>query len=225
MKEKIRKIGETVIFCVTMILIGVIIGLVILNIINNIKKNQNSETRQISNEQKEPIDEAVNYVIVEELISEHTINNSSSSENRNINMQIAAQIINGQSNGYVLQPGETFSWISIVGCTSEDKGFKIAPIIFKGKNVLGLGGGVCQVSTTINTAILKIGIPTHAEKHSKRPTYLSEEDAEATVSFDSGIDFCFENTLKYPIRINVETQDGKVTVRIFSIKEVPEKEA
>lgn len=154
------------------------------------------------------------------LLSKHTITNPNSSDNRNINMKMARKIINGKNKkGYLLKPKDTFSWLEIVGNTTAEKGFKIAPVIVDGKHAEGLGGGVCQVASTINTAVIKAGISTNAKRHSVPVGYLGSDDYEATVSYDSKKDLTFTNTLKYPIRIKVIAKGGSVTVKVFKIYE------
>lgn len=169
--------------------------------------------------------------IIEELIAEHTICNPKSSANRNTNMAVAAQIINeatGGVDGYVLEPEEKFSWLEVVGNTTEEKGFEKAPVIKNRKTVQDLGGGVCQVSSAINSAIQQTEQQTdrehfYAQKHSLKSSYIKKErgDKEATVSFDSKVDFWFISTLEYPIRIQVLTDGGSVTVKIFKREIIP----
>ncbi len=159
------------------------------------------------------------------LLAEHTIYNPSSQEDRNENMRLAAEIINGvNGSGYLLNPGEKFSWLEVVGDTTQEKGYLNATVIKYGKAVQDLGGGVCQVSAAINSAVQEAGIATHARKHStskkKPPAYIHEElgDREATVSFGSKIDFRFENTLENPIMFRVISKGGDVTVKVFEIR-------
>ena len=227
MKGKIREIVSWVLFVILMVAIGILIGKLLRKIttkandvqISTISQETMMESSPTSVEEVQP-EKKVEFITEEALIAEHVISNENSSENRNINMRIASEIINGQSDGYILQPGDKFSWLEVVGCTSAEKGFKEAPIVVSGKSAQGLGGGVCQVSTAINSAVRKLGIQTNSKKHSKKPKYLKSDDVEATVSYDSKIDFSFQNTLEYPIRINVKTENGSVIVNIFEIRQV-----
>lgn len=165
--------------------------------------------------------------VVEEMIAEHTIGNPASTQDRNLNMSLAAEIINGSTGGYILKPGEKFSWLNVVGNPTEERGFKKAPVIINGSSVPDWGGGVCQVSSTINSAIQKtdqrtddgyLYVEAHSISKKKPPAYLKEDrgDKEASVAYSSQKDFWFINTLEYTIRINVETIEDEVTVRIFS---------
>lgn len=161
------------------------------------------------------------------LLSEHTIYNPNSSADRNWNMKLAAKIINGpDGKGYLLLPGENFSYLETVGNTTVEKGFRETTVIVRGKAVPGIGGGVCQVMSDVNTAIIEAGLETKAIQHSKGSngeslvSYIHEErgDREATVSYDSGIDFSFQNTLEDPIRFKIIVKGGDVTTKVWAIK-------
>lgn len=186
-----------------------------------------TEKESVSETEETQTEEA----IIEELIAEHTIGNSNSGASRNTNMAVAAQIINEATDGmdgYILEPGEKFSWLEVVGNTTQEKGFKKASVIINRESVQDWGGGVCQVSSTINSTIQKTEQKTdkehfYAQRHSLKSSYIKKErgDKEATVSFDSKIDFWFISTLEYPIRIQVFTDGGSVTVKIFKREIIP----
>lgn len=152
------------------------------------------------------------------LLSKHTIKNPNSSGNRNVNMKVAGEIINGKDNkGYILESNKTFSWLKVVGNTTEEKGFKPATVIKNRQYVQDFGGGVCQVSSTINSAVIKAGLNTRAQKHSLSSSYIGPNDYEATVAYSSGKDLLFKNTFKYPIKIRVYTNGGSVTVKVYKM--------
>lgn len=159
----------------------------------------------------------------EEVIAEHMIDNPSSTEDRNVNLRCAAEIL----NGYRVEPGETFSWLQAVGNPTVERGFREAAEIAMGEGTKGIGGGICQVSSTINSAIQKTEQRTdkeyfHAERHSTEepPAYLKPKrgDKEASVAFSSQKDFWFKNSLKYPIRMEVVAVADEVTVKIITIR-------
>lgn len=143
---------------------------------------------------------------------EATTRNSGSSSNRNHNMSLASKTLTGT----VILPGDTFSWVKTMGSCSEEKGFKLATVFMNKQKVQGYGGGVCQVSTTINMAVKKSGIPTNASTHSMRVSYASMQD-EASVSYPY-LDFSFKNILESPILIELVTSGGKVTCRIYIVE-------
>jgi len=125
-----------------------------------------------------------------------------SSANRKHNVKVAVDKINGTT----LAPEEEFSFNDIVGKRSEENGFKTAYIIQDGEFVEGIGGGVCQVSSTLYNAVLLADLTiTRVQAHSLPVSYVAPS-FDAMVS--SGSDFRFVNTLSAPITINM-TADGK----------------
>ena len=138
---------------------------------------------------------------------------TSSDRNRNHNIALACSYINGQ----IIIPGKDFSWFkSVLGSCSEEKGFKPATIYVNGARDKGAGGGVCQVSTTINMAIKKLGIPTNAHQHSLPVSYAKKED-EATVSYPNH-NFTFENTLQKPILVEMVATSASCTCNVYVLE-------
>lgn len=154
-------------------------------------------------------------LIIEELISTVTISNQNSREDRNFNMNLAATTINGT----ILKSGDVFDWFEVIGDANKENGYKLAGVIVNKKHSRGYGGGVCQVSTTLYNAIDQIGIePDIINHHSVSVGYV-DKGRDATVAYPYK-NFVFTNTLEYPIRIDMETIDGSVIARIFSM--IPE---
>ena len=114
---------------------------------------------------------------------------ASSEEGRTNNIKTAFSKI----NGYQLADGKTFSFNTIVGKRTTKNGFYEAPEYAYGELVTGIGGGVCQASTTVYlAAVLANQKITKRTVHSSAVNY-TEKGQDATVS-DRGIDFCFQNT-------------------------------
>lgn len=134
---------------------------------------------------------------------------SGSKTGRNKNMKLACDALTAT----IVWPGETFSWIATMGSCSSMKGYQLATVYVNGKKEEGYGGGVCQVSTTMNMAVKKAGIPTNAQLHSLPVSYAKKED-EASVSYPN-LDFSFVNTLEVPILIEMSANWGKVTSSIY----------
>lgn len=132
-----------------------------------------------------------------------------------INIAIAAKNINGT----LLMPGETFSYNEILGNTTLDKGYTYATVIVNSQPTKGVGGGVCQVSTTLYNAILHTGIlPTERRPHSRPSSYVPL-GLDATIDWGN-IDFKFTNTQQYPLYIVAYTDSNKVYVDIYSNKDL-----
>lgn len=127
------------------------------------------------------------------------------------NIELAAASIDGT----LLMPGEIFSFNKLVGDTTLDKGYVYAPVIVNSKLTQGVGGGVCQVSSTLYNAILSLGIlPTERKPHSRPSSYVSL-GLDSTINWDT-IDLKFKNTLDYPLYISAYTKNGKLYTNLYS---------
>ncbi len=135
-----------------------------------------------------------------------------SSENRDVNISIACSTINGT----ILQPGETFYWSKVVGKATKEKGYLSAPVIVNRKPTLGLGGGVCQVSTTLYNAILDTSLKVNERHHHSIGCAYAKQDA--TVAYGSK-DFVFTNTYDFPILIEAYSYKATVFVNIHILSE------
>lgn len=134
-----------------------------------------------------------------------------SNKERSHNIQLAAEAI----NNVVLFPGETFSFNKVVGKRTKEKGYLKAPVIVKGELSEDIGGGICQVSSTLYNAVLFDGINiVERYSHSRNVPYVPP-GKDATVSW-WGPDFIFKNELSHPILIRSNAKDGRLVVRIFT---------
>ena len=127
-----------------------------------------------------------------------------SNTNRTTNLRLAANKI----NGYVLLPGEIFSYNGVVGERTIAAGYKEAAIYENGEVVQGLGGGICQISTTLYNAVLFANLEiVELYNHQFVPSYVTA-GRDATVVY--GVkDFKFKNTRNYPIKINCSVANRK----------------
>ncbi|MBQ8876256.1 MAG: VanW family protein [Clostridia bacterium] len=125
------------------------------------------------------------------------------------NIRIAAALI----DGVTVQAYGEFSFNKTVGRRTEEAGFKQAKIIVNGEYVQGVGGGVCQVSTTLYNAALKSGLQiTEFHPHSLRVSYVAPS-RDAMVSTQS--DLCFFNPYAHPIRLSAQVFTGGVRVVFY----------
>ena len=144
---------------------------------------------------------------------------SASNTNRTTNIKLATAKI----NGVVLMPGETFSYNQVVGKRTVSAGFKEAHIFANGQVLDGVGGGICQVSSTLyNTVLLSNLDIVERSNHSFNTGYV-KLGTDATVSW-GGPDFKFKNSRKYPIKIVGRVNGGTVTIDIYGLKEENEYE-
>lgn len=137
-----------------------------------------------------------------------------SGNSRGSNVENAANKI----DDLLLMPGDEFSYEKAVGPVIDSNGYKYAPVISNGKLVNGIGGGVCQVSSTLYNTQLKAGIlPTERKNHSKPVSYVPR-GLDATLA--SGIiDYKFKNPYDYPLVINTIANNGNLTIEIWSNKD------
>lgn len=142
-----------------------------------------------------------------------------SNYNRNTNIKLAAKKVNGT----VILSGEKFSFNTIVGSRTIEAGFKEGTAYVGGKVVPDVGGGVCQVSSTIyNTALLANMQIVERSNHMFTTGYVAAS-RDATVYYGS-LDFVFKNSRKYPIKMVASANGGVCKVSIYGIKEEKEYE-
>lgn len=122
-------------------------------------------------------------------------------------------------NNYVVFPGEEFSFNKVVGERTKQKGYKKAPVIVKGELAEDIGGGICQVSSTLFNAVNLKGIEmVERYSHSRSVPYVPP-GKDATVSW-WGPDFVFKNNYNQPILIRATSKDGRMEVNILSTEDV-----
>jgi len=191
----------------------------------NIEKTIDLIFKSESGVKVEPIVEEVKPEITSESIRESIVEIGSFSteildgqKSRVNNIKVASDYINGVE----IMPGEEFSFNGALGRRTKEKGYKKAPIIIKTKRGpkkgYGVGGGICQISTTLYNAALEAGLEiTERHQHSKKVPYI-EKGKDATVVY-GGADLKFVNNRNNPIVINVNVSDGRVIVKLYEIKD------
>ena len=117
----------------------------------------------------------------------------------------------------ILLPGETFSYNEVVGQRTAARGFQEAGAYLNGKTVQELGGGICQVSSTLYCATVLSNLEiVHRENHMFESTYVPL-GLDATVSW-GGPDYVFKNNTKYPIKVVAGYANGVCTCEIWGTK-------
>ena len=154
-----------------------------------------------------------------DLLATFSTRYQASNVNRTKNLILAANKINGT----VLLVGDEFSYNKIVGERTIAAGFKEAPIFNAGKVENGLGGGICQISTTLYDAVVMANLEITQRRNHQFVTSYVGAGRDATVVWGSQ-DFKFKNTRKYPIRITATVQGGVATVQVWGVKEDVEYE-
>ncbi|MDF2503699.1 VanW family protein [Clostridium sp.] len=136
---------------------------------------------------------------------------SRSSAGRVVNIQLATKAI----SGLCLMPGESFSFNGVVGERTAAKGYQSAPVDIGYSTGMGLGGGICQVSTTLYNAVLQSGIKSTERLHHTIPSAYVPLGFDATVDYGN-LDYQFKNTLDFPIYIEGSSNNGTETFNIYS---------
>lgn len=121
-------------------------------------------------------------------------------------------------NGVVLAPDEVFSYNDVVGERTENRGYKNAKVFMNGETVDGIGGGICQVSTTLYNAALYANLEMVERVNHQLPVSYVPLGQDATVFFGS-IDFKFKNNTNYPIKILASASKGTMYVEVRGYKE------
>ena len=132
--------------------------------------------------------------------------------NRCQNILLAA----GALHGLVINPGEEFSFNDAVGPRTAARGYRTAIIFINEEPVPGIGGGVCQVSTTVYQAVLQAGLTvTECHPHSL-PVNYAPAHQDATVAWGS-LDLRWRNDFAQPVQLACHLKDGSLTVKIYQL--------
>lgn len=147
-------------------------------------------------------------------LSNFTTRYDASAKDRTTNLVIACQKLNGK----VIMPGETFSYNQTLGKRTAAAGYKNAAVYENGQVVDGIGGGICQISSTLYNAVLMANLEIVERRNHQFVTSYLPAGRDATVVYGA-IDFKFKNTRQYPIRLSASAKNGIATISIYGIKE------
>lgn len=137
---------------------------------------------------------------------------TTANKKRNTNVRLACEALNGT----IVQPGQEISFNDTVGERTEAKGYQGAAAYNNGEVVQEIGGGVCQVSTTLYNAVLRAGLKISVRRsHTFEPSYVTPGQ-DATVSW-GGPDFKFINNSNTAIGIRARYADQTCTVSVYGI--------
>lgn len=181
------------------------------NIISQLKKGNKKEDLAVKvtnqNVKKEDIQH------IDTLLASYSTKFDSSVAGRTTNIKLAAS----RTSDKLLMPGEIFSYNENTLMRTVSNGYKNAPVIVQGVVQEGVGGGVCQVSSTLYNTVLYSGLEiVELKNHSIPSTYVAK-GRDATVT-DGGIDFVFKNNLKQPIYLKNYVSGNRVICQIYGSK-------
>jgi len=153
------------------------------------------------------------------LLGSYSTTFSTRNVNRSTNIRLASQKINGT----VIMPGETFSYNQVVGQRTAAAGFKSAAVYSGGEVTTGIGGGICQVSSTLYNSVLLANLEIVERYNHGFNTGYVPAGRDATVSW-GGPDFKFKNSRNYPVKVISNVSGGKISIEIFGLKSENEYE-
>ena len=184
----------------------------------SVNENNNTvpenETDQNVVQEPQPTEPPAKSEPVETVLAEFSTTIKSKASNRLNNIQITCSKLNETT----VESGKSFSFCQTVGKATEEKGYKKADVIVDKQVTQALGGGNCQVSSTLYNAILKVSDfkVTERHPHGKKVNYVPE-GKDAAVSYGSK-DLKFVNNTSNTIKIYANTDNKKVSIKIVSVK-------
>lgn len=149
-----------------------------------------------------------------DLLATYTTRYDASDVNRTTNLRLACNKLNDK----VVLPGETFSYNKTLGERTIAAGYKNAKIYQSGQVVDGLGGGICQISSTLYNAVLLANLDVVERSNHQFVTSYAPAGRDATVVYGL-TDFKFKNTRNYAVRLRASVSGGIATVSVYGIKE------
>ena len=157
--------------------------------------------------------------IYKDKIASYTSSYANSDSNRASNVALGAKMLNGT----IVMPGETFSFNKVMGdCGLSSRGFKPAAVFKGGKTVQEVGGGICQISSTLYVSVLYANLGIVSRSNHALPVGYVPVSLDATVYYPY-LDFKFKNTREYPIKIVATTTSSrKLTIAIYGTEEEKE---
>lgn len=184
----------------------------------SVNENNNTvpenETDQNVVQEPQPTEPPAKSEPVESVLAEFSTTIKSRASNRLNNIQITCSKLNETT----VESGKSFSFCQTVGKATEEKGYKKADVIVDKQVTQALGGGNCQVSSTLYNAILKVSDfkVTERHPHGKKVNYVPK-GKDAAVSYGSK-DLKFVNNTSNTIKIYASTDNKKVSIKIVSVK-------
>lgn len=177
------------------------------------QEENNTQTEKEEEQETQPQSEQTQVPVEKEIASFSTkiVTKDSSRQN---NIRITCNTLNET----IVEPGATFSFCNTVGQATTAKGYQKADIFdANGKKKKGLGGGNCQISTTLYNAVLSVPSlkVTERHPHSNKVPYI-QTGKDAAVAFGS-YDLKFVNNSGYKIKILASTSGADVTIKLISI--------
>lgn len=164
----------------------------------------------------EPVVKRADLVHVKDKLGEFSTKFNAADVDRSINIKIATK----SASNVLIRPGEVYSVNETIGPRLAKHGYKDAKVIINNELVPGIGGGVCQVSSTLYNAVLLSNLKIIERQNHTLPSSYVELGRDATISGDY-IDFKFMNNTDYPIYVYGEANGSWVKFTVFGKNEYP----
>lgn len=216
------KKNKWIIVFIIFLLIAIGVGIYLYHTKNNKNNDYTAEKTSSSNEINnnsdityENTNTTPSETIKEETISSFSTKLYSKDTSRQNNIKITCNTLNNT----IVNSGETFSFCQTVGQATTSKGYEKADIYDRnGNKKQGLGGGNCQVSTTLYNAVLSVPglVVTERHEHSNNVPYV-KKGLDAAVAYGS-YDFKFRNNLTNSVKILASTDDNYVYISLIELK-------
>jgi vancomycin resistance protein YoaR len=136
---------------------------------------------------------------------------------RAVNVRVAAEALDGA----VIPPGGRLSFNERVGPRTPGRGYRVAHVIYDGEMVDGIGGGVCQVASTLHASAFLAGLPIVAQVPHSRPSAYIPMGLDATVVYPE-VDLVIGNPLPVPITVRAHADGGRMEVALWARARAPE---
>ena len=167
--------------------------------------------------EEKPQGDAETLSMVKDVLGTYTTSYGSSTTDRAKNIANGCKLV----NGYTLYPGESISIIDKLSPFTSENGYFAAGSYLNGQVVDSIGGGICQVSTTLYNAVLRAELQVDQRyNHSMVVSYVDPSE-DAAIASSSGKDFIFTNSSEYPIYIEGYTGGAKITFNIYGVETRP----
>ena len=141
--------------------------------------------------------------------------NAAIDNDRTYNLKVGADKL----NGYIMRPGQVFSFNGAVGDRTEKEGYRVAPVISAGELIDGLAGGMCQIASTLHAAAFFAGLDIVRSTPHSRPSSYIPMGLDSTVVYPS-VDLKLKNPYDFPIVVHYMVNQGAVKVELLG-KQLP----
>ena len=157
-------------------------------------------------------------MLFRDVIGAYSSDFSTSSQARASNVELTASRI----NGYILMPGDVFSYDKTVGSRTVENAYKVAGVYVGNRTESGVGGGICQTSSTLYSAVLYADLEIVQRTSHSLPIAYVPAGMDATIA-EGYIDFRFKNNTPYPVKIQATAEGRRLTCKLLGVKDPDKK--